>query len=159
VKDPTQFALLTAKAEQHHQRKEMLALCQQHAAAGKEYYETIFWAYMMLHDGLAIFPSVNLINNIGLEGGTHYSTQLDLIPRRLRMQFTMPRKELRFPLTHPAAVCEAPEYQQLWYLRNAWNNPCRKVQYSLEELWLNLRHGNISNIIAAIGKRLRKIFK
>ena len=156
VKDSAQFAILSAKAEQYHQRKGMLSLCQRHAAADKEYFETIFWAYMMLHDGLAIFPSVNLINNIGLEGGTHYSTQLSLIPRRLRQQFTMPRKELSFPLTHPTVIKETPEYQQLWYLRNAWNNPWRKVQYSLEELWLNLKAGNIKNIVNSIANRIKK---
>ena len=156
VKDSEQFALLSTKAKQYKQREGMLPLCQQHAAAGKEYFETIFWAYMMLHDGLAIFPSVNLINNIGLEGGTHYSTQLKLIPSRLRKQFTMQRKELTFPLVHPTTIVEAPEYQRLWYLRNAWNNPCRKVLYSLEELWLNLKTGNIKNIINSIANRIKK---
>lgn len=156
VKDAKQFALLSTKARQYHQRNGMLPLCQQHAAAGKEYFETIFWAYMMLHDGLSIFPSVNLINNIGLEGGTHYSTQLKLIPSRLRKQFTMRRKELTSPLVHPTTIVETTEYQQLWYLRNAWNNPCRKVQYSLEELWLNLKAGNIKNIIYSIANRIKK---
>lgn len=156
VKNSEQFALLSTKAKQYHQRNDMLQLCQQHAASGKEYFETIFWAYMMLHDGLAIFPSANLINNIGLEGGTHYSTQLKLIPSRLRKQFTMPRKELSFPLIHPTTIVETPEYQQLWYLRNAWNNSCRKMQYSIEELWLNLKAGNIKNIINSIANRIKK---
>lgn len=156
VKVSKQFAQLSSKAERYHQRKSMLPLCKQHAAEGKEFFETIFWAYMTLHDGLAIFPSVNLINNIGLDGGTHYSTQLNLIPRRLRKQFTMPRKELTYPLVHPTTVIETPEYQQLWYLRNAWNNPYRKVQYSLEELWLNLKAGNIKNIVKSIANRIKK---
>ena len=150
------FAQLSEKAALYHQRHDMLPLCRQHAATGKEYFETIFWSYMMLHDGLAIFPSVNMINNIGLEGGTHYSTQLHLIPVRLRRQFTMPRHEISFPLVHPTEVVENPRYQQLWYLRNAWNNPCRKVQYSLEELWLNLKAGNIKNIIKGIRNRIKK---
>jgi len=156
LKDPSQYSHLKAKSAQYHQREGMLSLCQQHADTGKEFYETIFWAYMMLNDGLAIFPSVNLINNIGLEGGTHYSTQLKLIPSRLRKQFTMQRKELTFPLVHPTNIVETPEYQQLWYLRNAWNNPCRKMQYSLEELWLNLKAGNIKNIINSIANRIKK---
>ena len=105
---------------------------------------------------MAIFPTVNLINNIGLEGGTHYSTQLHLIPQRLRKQFTMPRHELSFPLVHPSEVIENPEYQKLWYLRNAWNNPWRKVQYSLEELWLNLKAGNMKNIIQSVRNRIKK---
>ena len=156
VHDPAQWAELQQKAARYRQRREMLTLCQQHAAEGKEYYETIFWAYLMLHDGLAIFPRVNLINNIGLDGGTHYSTQLSLQPKRLRWQFEMPRHELSFPLRHPADVVEDPDYQRLVYLRNAWNNPCRKVQYSLEELWLNLRAGNLRTILRAIRARIRK---
>jgi hypothetical protein len=156
VRSPEQFAQLGEKVALYHQRNDMLALCRQHAATGKEFFETIFWSYMMLHDGLAIFPSVNMINNIGLEGGTHYSTQLHLIPARLRRQFTMPRHEVSFPLVHPAEVRENPRYQQLWYLRNAWNNPWRKVQYSIEELWLNLKAGNVTNIVQSIRNRIKK---
>lgn len=156
VKDPEQFADLCTKAARHHQRREMIPMCQDHASQGKEFYETIFWAYMTLHEGLAIMPAVNLINNIGMDGGTHYSAQIDLLPKRLRHQFTMPRHELTFPLVHPASVTEHPTYQQLTYLRNAWNNPLRKVQYSLEELWLNLTHGNFSHIGRALGNRIRK---
>lgn len=156
VNDPQQFELLKQKVEQYHQRRDMIQMCQDHAASGKEFYESIFWAYMLLHDGMAIMPSVNLINNIGMEGGTHFSAQLDLLPRRLRHVFTMPRRELNFPLQHPAEVVEHPDYQRLHYLRNAWNNPWRKVQYSLEEFWLNLIHGNFSNIISSLKRRIRK---
>lgn len=156
VRDPEQFARLKEKVRQYRQRRDMPAMCQAHAAAGKPFYETIFWAYMLLHDGLAITPGRNLINNIGMDGGTHYAADLDLLPRRLRAQFAMPRYELDFPLTHPAEVEEWPEYQRLTYLRNAWNNPWRKVQYSLEELWLNLRAGNMSKILTALKARIRK---
>lgn len=156
VHDPEQFALLQEKARQYRQRDEMIPLCQDHASQGKEFYETIFWAYMMMHDGLAIMPALNQINNIGMDGGTHYSTELDLMPRRLRWQFEMPRHELRFPLVHPTQVTEDPNYQDTFYLLNAWNHPWRKVQYSLEELWLNLRRGNIKKILTAVKARIRK---
>lgn len=156
VHDKAQFEKLKEKAKLHRQRSEMIPLCLQHSTTGIPYYETIFWAYMTLNNGLAIMPSVNLINNIGLDGGTHYATQLDLQPKRLRRQFTMRRHELQFPLSHPAEVVEEPGYQQRWYLRNAWDNPWRKVQYSLEELWLNLRKGNFSTIISSLRNRIKK---
>lgn len=156
IKNPDTFALLKQKSLQYKQRDEMITLCQQHAAQGKEFYETIFWAHMMLTDGMAIMPRVNLINNIGLDGGTHYNTLLDLQPKRLRQQFLMKRLEVTFPLTHPVEVKEHPEYQKRLYLRNAWNNPWRKVQYSFEELWLNLIHGNFSNIYSSLLNRIRK---
>lgn len=156
VSNPQQFQLLKEKVKLYRQRSDMPQMCIDHANSGKQYFESIFWAYMLLNDGLAIMPSVNLINNIGMEGGTHFSAQLDLLPRRLRHVFTMPRRELNFPLQHPAEVVEHPDYQRLHYLRNAWNNPWRKVQYSLEEFWLNLIHGNFSNIISSLKRRIRK---
>ena len=97
-----------------------------------------------------------IINNIGMDGGTHFAAQLDMLPRRMRWQFTMPRHELQFPLVHPTEVAEDPTYQREYYLLNAWNNPCRKVQYSLEELWLNLRHGNFSHIMSSVRNRVLK---
>ena len=156
VHDSDQFELLKQKVAQYRQRKDMVQMCVDHANSGKEYYESIFWAYMLLHDGLAIIPSVNMINNIGMDGGTHFTSQLNLLPRRLRHVFTMPRKELAFPLTHPVQVVEHADYQRLHYLRNAWNNPCRKVQYSIEELLLNLRYGNFNAISKALRRRINK---
>lgn len=156
VKDPAQFQRLKDKVKLYGQKRDMPKVCQQHADEGVAHYETIFWAYMLMNDGLAIMPRVNLINNIGLEGGTHYSTQLSLQPKRLRWQFEMPREEIAFPLVHPAEVVENPDYQRLCYLRNAWNNPWRKVQYSVEELWLNLRAGNFANIFSSLTNRIKK---
>lgn len=155
VKEPRQFERLKQKVAQYRQRKDMPAMCQNHAASGVQYFESIFWAYMLLHDGLAIMPRVNMINNIGMSSGTHYSTQLDLMPRRMRRIFTMKRLEMELPLVHPAEVRVDPSYQQRNYLVQAWNNPWRKVQYSIEELWLNLRQGNLTNICRAAINRLR----
>lgn len=91
-----------------------------------------------------------------MDGGTHYSAQLDLLPKRMRWQFEMPRYELAFPLVHPSSVVEDATYQREYYLMNAWNNPWRKVQYSMEELWLNLIHGNFSTIFSSLKKRILK---
>ena len=157
VHDPAQFALLREKVRLYRQRSDMPRMCRDHAASGKAYFESIFWAYMLLHDGLAVMPSVNMINNVGLTDGAHYSAQLDLMPRRLRRQFTMKRHDIDFPLIHPLKVEEYPDYQRRWYLRNAWDAPWRKLQYSLEELVLNLRHGQWRRISSALVNRIRKI--
>ena len=156
VKDPEKFSELCGKVELYHLRKDMPSMCQRHANSGRQYYETIFWAYMLLHDGLAIMPSKNMINNIGMNEGTHYSTQLDLMPKRLRRIFTMGKHEIDFPLSHPTEVKEYPDYQKRYYLVNAWNNPWRKVQYSVEELWLNFKQGNWQNISKSLRRRICK---
>jgi len=159
VKDKNQFELLQKKVNQYHQKKDMTKMVIDHAHSGKECFESIFWSYMLLHDGMAIMPSVNLINNVGYGSGAHYEGgKLSLIPKRLRKIFTMQRLELEFPLTHPKEVKEYPDYQKRFYLVNAWNNPWRKVQYSLEELWLNLLHGNFQNIVKSIKNRILKTF-
>lgn len=156
VKDPSTFKRLKEKVAKYNQRADMPQMCVDHSLSGKQYFESIFWAYMLLHDGLAIMPKCNLINNVGLDGGTHYSAQLELLPKRLRRQFVMPRMEIGFPLVHPRSVEEDKSYQNVFYLMNAWNNPCRKIQYSMEELWLNLRHGNVKKIYSSALNRLFK---
>lgn len=156
VHDKSQFEILKQKVVQYHQKSSMPQMCLDHAASGKQFFESIFWAYMLMHDGLAIMPRVNMVNNIGMDSGTHYSAQLHLLPARLRRQFTMSRHDLTFPLSHPSTVEEYPDYQHRFYLLNAWNNPWRKVQYSIEELWLNLRHGNFGQIKKALCNRIRK---
>jgi hypothetical protein len=64
-----------------------------------------------------------------------------------------------FPLVHPTEVKEYPAYQKRYHLMNAWDNPCRKVQYSIEEFCLNLMAGNFGNIASAIKKRIRKTLR
>ena len=78
------------------------------------------------------------------------------MPRRMRRMFTMPRYELSFPLVHPERTEPDEAFRQRIYLMNAWNHPWRKVQYSLEELLLNLRYGNFRAISKAIVNRFKK---
>ena len=47
-----------------------------------------------------------MINNIGLEGGTHYSTNLTMLPKGVRKIFEMKRFEIQLPLKHPKYVIE-----------------------------------------------------
>lgn len=140
-------------------RSSFLKICQDHKETGKEYYESIFWAAMLLNNGLAIMPTRNLINNVGLTAdSTHYSANLRTLPRRLRRMFTMQRFELTFPLRHPKYVMENVEYKDHFYKAQAWGYPLVKIGRSFEELALNLRYANFSVIAKAIGNRLRKWF-
>ncbi len=137
-------------------RSDMLQMCRNHRATGKEYYESIFWASMLLNNGLAIMPRVNMINNIGLDSGTHYSGSLATTPRGLRRIFTMQRHDIEFPLIHPQHLCEWMPYKESNYRANGWEHPWIKIQRSFEELFLNLRYGNFRTIYRAIIARVRK---
>lgn len=155
--DPEKMAKVERVIREKRLRKDFVPMCRDHRAAGKEFYETIFWASMLLNDGVAIMPTKNLVNNRGVtDDSTHFQGSLKTMPARLRRQFTMPRYEIDFPLVHPAEVKEYKPFKEAVYLRNAWGHPMRKVAYSLEELLLNLRYGNFSVIRKAMVNRLRK---
>ena len=148
---------LEALVRQRDYRRDAIAMFRNHRATGKEYYESIFWADMLLHSGLAILPTKNLINNMGASAdSTHFGGSLYTMPRGLRRIFTMKRHELQFPLRHPKYVIEDVDYKERFYKTYAWNHPLTKIGYSLEELWLNLREGNFSYIGKSVKRRLRK---
>ena len=155
--DDYNMAQLRALAEQRKYRKDMIKMFYNHRATGKEYYESIFWASMLFNSGLAILPSKNQINNLGLMAdSTHFTASAKTTPKRFLKIFTMKRYELEFPLKHPRYVIENVAYKERLYKVLAWRHPLTKIGYSLEELWLNIRYGNFSHISKAFTRRIRK---
>ena len=149
---------LTALVRQRRYRTDFIPMCRDHRASGKAYYESIFWASMLLNSGLAIMPTRNLINNMGVTAdSTHFTSSLDTIPRRLRRMFTMPRYELKFPLKHPRYVIEDVDFKEQVYRTYAYGHPWIKAGRSMEELWLNIRYGNFAHIWRSAAKRIAKI--
>ena len=113
---------------------------------------------MLLNSSLAIMPSRNLINNLGLSAdSTHFAGSMKTTPKAYRRIFTMKRHELEFPLKHPKYVVENVVFKERLYKTNAWGHPLIKMSRSLEELLLNLRYGNFSGIFKAMGRRWRKM--
>lgn len=154
--DAYNMKLLEAMQHQRGYRDEMIKMFRDHHATGKEYYESIMWADMVLNSGLAIMPTKNLINNLGATNdSTHYSA-LPTMNHRMRRIFTMQRYELEFPLRHPKYVIENVEYKERRYKVLGWNHPWTKICNSLEELWLNLKAGNLSFIGKSLSRRIRK---
>ena len=128
--DKENMKRLEELSRQRRYRKDFIPMCRNHRATGKEYYESIFWASMLLH--------------------------IDTTPRAYRRIFTMQRHEMDFPLRHPRYLIEDVSYKERLYKTNAWGHPWIKVGRSLEELWLNLRHGNLSFIGKSVKRRLKK---
>lgn len=154
--DPQKIQKLERVARERNLRKDMLQMFHDHSQSGKEYFETIYWADMLLHDSLAIMPAKNQINNIGLMAdSTHFSAELKTTPHRIRRMFTMQRQELTFPLRHPQKVEEDVSYLERLYKMNGWNHPWVKAMNSLEELFLNLRYGHFGHIRQALTRRIR----
>lgn len=139
-------------------RKDFMEMCRTHRRSGKAYYESIFWASLLLNGALCIAPTRNMVNNLGaLPGSTHFGASADLLPRGYRRIFTMKRYEIpQLPLRHPLHVMENTAYRDRIYRIMGWNHPMIKVGRSLEELWLNLSRGNFGNIRHALVNRIKK---
>ena len=158
MRDPFNLGQLESLVKYKKLRPDLMKMFRDHSQSGREYFETIVQAAMLLNSGLAVMPTQNLVNNIGLTAGsTHFTiATLETTPRRLRRIFTMKRLELRFPLRHPAYVVENGGYKERLYRVNAWGHPWRKFCYSVEELLLNLRYGRFYCIYYALRSRIDK---
>lgn len=147
---------LTSLVKTRGYRSDFMRMCTDHAAAGKPFFESVFWSSMLMNNGLAIMPTRNMVSNVGATAeSTHYAA-LQTMPRGLRRIFTMGRHDVTFPLKHPLYVMEYTPYKEHFYRTNAWGYPGVKILRSLEELWLNIKVGNVRQITAALTKRIQK---
>ena len=103
---------------------------------------------MLLNSGLAIMPTRNMINMNLSADSTHITMDLKLMPRGIRRLYQMSRFELNHPIVHPKYIIENVAYKDAVFRIQAWNHPFIKILRSFEELFLNLRYGNFSNIKA-----------
>lgn len=148
--------LLGDLIKERRYQQDFIRFCQYHRSQKKAYYETILHATIFFNSGLSIVPRVNMINNTGASGeGVHLSGSNRDLPKAYRRIFTMGRYELDFPLKHPRYMIEDVGYKKRMFKTMAWGHPLIKISRSLEELWLNLIHGNFSRIISAIANRFR----
>lgn len=106
TKDSYHLKLLKKLMDERNERKNLFPMFMRHANSGKAYFETIHIVYHFLNNCLSIVPKENLINNVGISGGTHYSSNLNMIPKGLRKIFEMNRYEIQFPLKHPKYVID-----------------------------------------------------
>ena len=157
--NPVAVRQLEELIRERHYRDDFLPMCRKHREQGKAFYETIFWAHMLLSGGLAIVPCRNMINNLGATvDSTHFGGSLQTMPRGYRRIFTMQRFELpeNHIINHPPYVIEHVAYRHRAYKIMGWMNPMVKIGRSFEELFLNLCYGNFRFILTAIRNRINK---
>ena len=154
--DPYNLDQLQQLIKARGYKSDFIRTCRLHRSSGLPQFETIFWSHMMLNNGLAIMPAQNQINNIGATDESAHYTALRTLPKAIRRIFTMQRHEINFPLRHPEYVVENVAYVQRMYRYNAWGHPWIKIGRSFEELFLNLRYGNFSQISKSLTYRIQK---
>ena len=79
---------------------------------------------MMFNSGLAIMPTRNMINNVGISAdSTHFSGSAHSQPRALRRIYTKKRNETTFLLKHPHYVIENVGHIKNVYRILGWRHP------------------------------------
>lgn len=153
--DPAAVQRIEAIARERRLRRDFLPMARAHRSSGKAFYETIFHAHLLLQSQLAIVPRVNMVSNMGVTSdSTHFAGSVRTLPSGYRRIFTMGRHDLGFPLRHPRYVADHVAYRRRVYRIMAWGHPGVKLWRSLEELWLNLRHGQWGRIASALAGRI-----
>ena len=137
MKDEYHIRQLKALVSQRRYRPDILRMFKDHSMSGKEFFETISWAAMLLNCEPAALKAVQKVETGG-KGGF------------------LPSGRPTILFEHPRHTIEHIDYKKRLYRVFAWGHPCIKIMYSLEELWLNLRYGNFRNIAKAVVKRIKK---
>lgn len=152
---PEAVRRIEALTRERRLRRDFLPMCRAHRASGKAYYETIFQAALLLNGQMAIVPRVNMISNLGVSpDSTHFAGSVATLPRGYRRIFTMGRHDLSLPLHHPTDIVDHVSFRRRVFRIMAWRHPWVKIYRSIEELLINLRHGQWSRISQALGTRL-----
>lgn len=156
MKDDFNRQQLASLVKTRRYRSDFMRMCADHAASGKPFFESIFWASMLMNNGLAIMPTRNMVNNVGATADSTHFAALSTMPHSLRRVFTMKRYDVTFPLKHPKYVMEYTPYKEHTYRTNAWGHPWIKVARSFEQLWLCLKTGNFRQIASMVSARINK---
>lgn len=112
--------------------------CREHQKSGKEFYETLVSSTRLLNNQMGIFPTENMISNIGNEGeSTHGTSSLKLLPRATQKVFNIPRYEKTFPLKHPTVVKAWDQYimkKEALMTASLFNYPFRWLECKMRNI-------------------------
>ncbi len=78
---------------------------------GIPYWEPIVGYRTLLNSGLVIYPTINMIENVGTsENATHAPKDIRRLPKSIQKMFTTRAEDIVFPLNHPPYVIEDSSY-------------------------------------------------
>lgn len=99
------------------------------------YWEPIVGYRTLLQSGLVIYPTVNMIENVGTSANaTHAPKDIRTLPKEIQQMFYTRANDIEFPLKHPPYVIEDYHYfeKQMKHLRPSL---FRKIKRKIERLF------------------------
>lgn len=129
--------------------KNSVHIFENHRNSGIIHWETIVSANQYLHNGLSLIPKKNMISNIGVtSGATHYTNDLNLIPKGYRKIFTMQQFDIEIKnLKCPRNIKEDPVFIKKVYRILGWGHPWVKVYRFIEGSIYQIVAGNIGFVV------------
>ena len=104
---------LAAHRSGHRRFQKSLELARKCRDEGIPYWEHIVGFRTLLNSGLVIYPTENLVENVGTSlNATHAPDNIAELPKEIQQMFTTTAREITFPLRHPPYVIEDYHYYQ-----------------------------------------------
>lgn len=113
------------------------------ADEGIPYWEHIVGFNTTLNSGLVIYPTVNMIENVGTSvNATHAPDNIAELPRDIQLMFTTRAEEIDFPLRHPPYIIEDYHYfdNMMRYIHPSFVRKIRrKVEHIIRKIGVKMR--------------------
>ncbi len=127
----------------HRRFKKSLAIAKRREAEGKAYWEHIVGFRTTLQSGLVIYPTVNMIGNVGVSANaTHAPDNIAELPREIQAVFLTKAENIEFPLKHPPYVIEDYHYfyKVMEYVEPRLKRKLkRKVEHAFRKLMIKMK--------------------
>lgn len=105
------FLDLAKKRYVHKSIEKSIINAKNRKAQGIPYWEPIVGYRTLLNSGLVIYPTVNMIENVGASANaTHAPKNIRQLPKEIQQVFITKAEEIEFPLNHPPYVIEDYNY-------------------------------------------------
>lgn len=126
--------------------KTSLKIARERAQERIPYWEHIVGFRTTMQSGLVIYPTVNMIENVGAsENATHAPNNIAELPKEIQQVFITRAEEIEFPLKHPPYVLEDYHYFEnvMKHIQPGFfRRVRRKVEHAYRKLLVLLKEGN-----------------
>ena len=127
----------------HSRFKYSLEVAKKRKKEGIPYWEHIVGFNTTLNSGLVIYPTKNLIENVGTsENATHAPDSLLELPKEIQKMFMTRAEEIEFPLQHPPYIIEDYHYfeKMMMYIHpNIVRRFKRKIEHAYRKLLIIIK--------------------
>lgn len=128
----------------HKRYKYSVKSARMHAAENIPYWESIVGFRTTLQSGLVIYPTENMIKNVGAsQNATHAPENIEELPKDIRSIFINDISEIKFPLKHPPYVIEDYHYfdkVMKCIHPSGWRKLVRKFEHALYKMKIIFRN-------------------